>query len=145
MKRAELIDIYQSAVKAADPYRAVTEHLYLNGDMLSVADAEYDLKGFKRIIVIGAGKGTAPMAQAVEDILHDRINEGIVIVKYGHTRPLRKIVQREAAHPLPDEAGLRATSEIRELLKEARKEASLTVFFPGALLRSLLRLRTALL
>ncbi len=76
MKRAELIDIYQSAVKAADPYRAVMGHLSLTGDMLSADGAEYDLKGFRRIIVIGAGKGTAPMAQAVEDILHDRTQRG---------------------------------------------------------------------
>jgi len=131
MKRTELIDIYQSAIKAADPYRAVREHLSLTGDTLSAGGAEYDLRGFTRIIVIGAGKGTAPMAQAVEDILHDRINEGIVIVKYGHTRPLRKIVQREAAHPLPDEAGLRATSEIRDLLKEAGKETLVLCLLSG--------------
>jgi glycerate 2-kinase len=99
--------------------------------MLSAAGTEYDLKGFRKIIVIGAGKGTAPMAKAVEDILNDRINEGIVIVKYGHTRPLRKIVQREAAHPLPDEAGLRATTEIRELLKEAGEETLVICLLSG--------------
>jgi glycerate 2-kinase len=131
MKRTELFDIYQSAVKAADPYRAVTEHLSLTGDMLSVAGAEYDFKCYRRVIVIGAGKGTAPMAQAVEDILNDRINEGIVIVKYGHSRHLRKIVQREAAHPLPDEAGLRATSEIRELLKKAGEETLIICLLSG--------------
>jgi glycerate 2-kinase len=131
MKRVELIDIYQSALKAADPYRAVMEHLSLTGDMLSVAGAKYDLRGFRKVIVIGAGKGTAPMAQAVEDILNDRINEGIVVVKYGHTRPLRKIVQREAAHPLPDEAGLLATAEIREMLKKAGEETLVICLLSG--------------
>src|SRR5512143_1181782 len=131
MKRAELIDIYQSAIRAADPYHAVRGHLSLTGDILSVASAEYDLKSFRRIIVVGAGKGTAPMARAVEDILNDRINEGIIIVKYGHTGLLRKIVQREAAHPLPDEAGLRATSEIRELLKEAGEETFVICLLSG--------------
>jgi glycerate-2-kinase len=131
MKRVELIDIYQSALKAADPYRAVKNHLFLSGDYLSAAGVDYELKVFRRIIVIGAGKGTAPMAQAVEDILNDRINEGIVIVKYGHTRPLRKIVQREAAHPLPDEAGLRATAEIRELLKGAGEETLVICLLSG--------------
>jgi glycerate 2-kinase len=131
MKRAELIDIYQSAIKAANPYSAVMKQLSLTGDMLSAAGTKYDLKGFRRIIVIGAGKGTAPMARAVEEILGDRIDQGIIAVKYGHTSPLRKIVQREAAHPLPDEAGLRATSEIRALLKEAGKETFVVCLLSG--------------
>jgi glycerate-2-kinase len=131
MMRAELIDIYQSALKAADPYCAVMNHLFLSGDILSAAGVEYDLKGFRRIIVIGAGKATAPMAQAVEEILNDRINEGIVIVKYGHMRPLRKIVLREAAHPLPDESGLHATAEIRDLLKIAGEETLVICLLSG--------------
>ncbi len=131
MMRTELIEIFLSALKAADPYRAVMNHLFLSGDILSAAGVEYDLKRFLRVIVIGAGKGTAPMAQAVEEILNDRINEGIVIVKYGHTRPLCKIVQREAAHPLPDEAGLRATEEIRELLKKAGEDTLVICLLSG--------------
>jgi glycerate 2-kinase len=129
--RTELIDIYRAALDAADPYRAVMNHVSLTGDILCVAGVEYDLKGFRRIIVIGAGKGTAPMAQAVEEILDDRINEGIIIVKYGHARHLRIIVQREAAHPLPDEAGMNATAEIRELLKQAGEETLVICLLSG--------------
>jgi len=131
MKRAELIDIYQSALKAADPYRAVANHLSLAGSTLSAGGEHYDLDRFRRIVVIGAGKGTAPMAQAVEEILGDRIDEGIIVVKYGHTRPLRKIVQKEAAHPLPDEAGTKATAEIRELLKKAGEETLVICLLSG--------------
>ena len=131
MKRGELIDIYQSALKAADPYRAVMDHLVLTNDILSAPGIEYDLKGFRRIIVIGAGKGTASMARAVEDILGDRIEQGTIVVKYGHTGPLRKIVQREAAHPLPDEAGLYATAEITELLKKAGEETLFICLLSG--------------
>jgi glycerate-2-kinase len=71
------------------------------------------------------------MARAVEDILGDRIEQGIIIVKYGHTGPLKKIVQREAGHPLPDEAGLRATAEVRELLKKAGEETLVICLFSG--------------
>lgn len=131
MKRAELIDIYQSALKAADPYHAVMEHLVLTNDILSAPGIEYDLKGFRRIIVIGAGKGASPMARAVEDILGNRIEQGIIVVKYGHTGPLRKIIQREAAHPLPDEAGLHATAEITELLKKAGEETLVICLLSG--------------
>jgi len=109
MKRAEIDDIFTQALEAADPYRAVMKQVSLSDDTLSAGGAAYDLDRFTRIIVIGAGKGTALMAKAMEDILGDRIEQGIIIVKYGHGRPLKKIVQREAAHPLPDESGMRAS------------------------------------
>ena len=131
MRRAELIDIYQSALKAADPYGAVMDHLVLTNDILFAAGTEYDLKNFRRIIVIGAGKGTSSMARAVEDILGDRIDLGIIVVKYGHMGSLRKTVQREAAHPLPDEAGLHATAEITELLKKAGGETLVICLLSG--------------
>jgi hydroxypyruvate reductase len=131
MKSTALLDIYQAALKAADPYQAVMKYVSLDDDMLTAGGVEYDLKGFRRIIVIGAGKGTAAMARATEEILGSRIDEGIVIVKYGHTGLLRKIVQREAGHPLPDEAGLRATAEIRELLKNAGDEDLVICLFSG--------------
>ncbi len=131
MKREELIDIYRSGLRAADPLRAVTRHLFLADDVLSATGVEHDLKGFQRIIVIGAGKGTAPMAKAVEELLGDRIDRGIIVVKYGHSGSLLKIVQREAAHPLPDEAGVHATEEIRELLNKAGEETLVVCLLSG--------------
>ncbi len=131
MNRSGLIDIFQSALGAADPYLAVMRHVSLADDLLSAGGMKYDLGKFKRIIVVGAGKGTAPMAQAVEAILGDRIDRGIIIVKYGHTRPLCTIIQREAAHPLPDDAGVKATAEIRKLLNEAGEDSLVLCLFSG--------------
>ncbi len=131
MKQSDLIDIFQHALRAADPRQAVLRHLSLDDDILFAGDARYDLKKLKRVIVIGAGKGTAPMAQAVESVLGDRVDRGIVIVKYGHGRPLRKIAMREAAHPLPDDAGMKATVEIRDLLKEAAEDTLVLCLFSG--------------
>ncbi len=131
MKQSDLIDIFHAALKAVDPEQAVLCHVALAGDRLSADGAEYDLNKFEKIIVIGAGKGTAPMAQAAESILGDRIDRGVIIVKYGHGRPLHKIVEREAAHPLPDDAGMKATSEIREMLKNAGEDTLVLCLFSG--------------
>jgi hydroxypyruvate reductase len=57
------------------------------------------------------------MAQAVEEILGDRIGGGIVIVKYGYVAPLRRIRLVEAGHPTPDENGWRATKELVDLVE----------------------------
>jgi len=131
MKRADIDDIFMRALEAADPYQAVMNHVSLSGGVLSAGGAAYDVERFTRIIVVGAGKGTALMAKAMEDILGDRIDRGIIIVKHGHGRPLKKIVQREAAHPLPDESGMRAAAEIRALLKAAGEESLIICLLSG--------------
>ncbi len=131
MDQTQLIDIFNRALKAADPYDAVLRHVSLADDILSAAGDFYDLKEYQRIVVVGAGKGSAAMAQAIEQILGDRIDQGIVVVKYGHTRPLRTIVLREAGHPLPDEAGVKATAEIRDLLNGADERTLVICLLSG--------------
>lgn len=91
----------------------------------------YELHEFRKIVVVGAGKGTAPMAQAVEDILGNRIDDGVIIVKYGHTRPLNRIREIEASHPLPDEAGVKGTEEIIEILKEVDEKTLVICLLSG--------------
>src|SRR3989338_1638874 len=131
MKKRELLSIFKSAINAADPYNAVLNSFCLKRDKLSVANYSYNLKQFNRIIVIGAGKAAAPMGQAVEKALGDRISKGIVIVKYGHVCPLKKIIQIEAGHPLPDRNGLRGTEKIIRLLKEADKNTLVICLISG--------------
>ncbi|MGI3209653.1 glycerate kinase type-2 family protein [Roseovarius tibetensis] len=68
-----------------------------------------------RLVVVGAGKASARMAEAVEAVYGPC--EGLVITRYGHARPCRGIEIVEAAHPVPDQAGLRATARMLDLLR----------------------------
>ena len=104
-----LTRIFMAGLKAADPEEAVRRHVDLAGSRLRVGEHFYPLDRFERIIIIGAGKGTAPMAKALEDILGERLTTGLIIVKYGHGLPLQKIRVLEAGHPVPDQAGQDAT------------------------------------
>ena len=81
----------------------------------------YDLAQHSNLYVIGAGKATAKMALAVEALVGERIAGGIVIVKRGHTVPLRKVEVVEAGHPIPDQAGVNATETIIGLLRRTQK------------------------
>jgi glycerate-2-kinase len=65
-----------------------------------------------RVVVVGAGKAAAALASGLEASLGERLDGGIVVVKYGHGLPLRRIRVREGAHPVPDAAGEAATREI---------------------------------
>ncbi|MEW6327435.1 MAG: glycerate kinase [Thermodesulfobacteriota bacterium] len=119
--------IFRAALKAVDPYKAVYDSLAVKGTVLSLDGKRrekrlYDLTGYKRILVLGAGKAAVSMATACEQILKKRIDKGLVITKYGHSGPLRYITVIEAGHPLPDTAGLCGARKIVTLLKGSRAD-----------------------
>ncbi|MER8382801.1 glycerate kinase [Mesorhizobium sp. M0228] len=94
-----LISIFNAAVAAADPQRTIKNHLPARP------------KG--RTIVIGAGKGSAQMAAAFEEAWDGPI-EGLVVTRYGYGAVCRRIEIIEAAHPVPDAAGLEASRRLLE-------------------------------
>jgi hydroxypyruvate reductase len=72
-----------------------------------------------RIVVVGAGKAAAAMAQSVENAWSDELHRvtGLVVTRYGHGEPTRKIEVVEAAHPVPDAAGEEAARRILALVQ----------------------------
>ena len=68
-----------------------------------------------RVIVIGAGKASAAMARAVEDHWTGALS-GLVVTRYGYAVPCRSIEIVEAAHPVPDAAGLAAAQRMLALV-----------------------------
>jgi hydroxypyruvate reductase len=80
------------------------------------------LDAFKRIYLIGAGKASASMAQAVEKVFGDRISKGVIATKYGYVLPLERTEIIEAGHPIPDQMGLEGAKKIRILLKATGPE-----------------------
>ncbi|MCO6452531.1 MAG: glycerate kinase [Caldilineales bacterium] len=132
--------VLTAALAAVDPEQAVRAHLRLHNGRLHVADQVYDLDSYRRIIVLGAGKAGAPMAQAVETVLGERITDGCVVVKYGHEATTERVRIRQAAHPVPDQAGLDAGAEIVQLAGSAEPDDLVICLLSGggsALLESL--------
>ena len=111
--RQTLSRIFQSAVDAVSPESAVRRFVRREGGTLYVNGTAIGTEG-KRFHILAAGKGAAPMAVALEDILGDKLCGGHVIVKYGHGLDLKKCRLWEAAHPVPDEAGAEATAAMLE-------------------------------
>jgi len=121
-RRRQIVTILEAALDAVDPAAAVQEHLRRQGRDLQVGDASYDLSRYRHIYVVGAGKAGAPMAQAVEQVLGDRITTGQVNVKYGHTLPTRLVELSEAGHPIPDQAGVAGAQRIADLAGQAGED-----------------------
>ncbi len=113
-------EILRAALDAVDPEEAVRSRLRPEGrDLLVGAEMRRDLGAFDRVLVVGAGKASAAMARAVEEVLGDKVIRGIVCVKYGHGLPLKRVEVLEAGHPLPDRAGEQAATRIVGLLESA--------------------------
>jgi len=106
--RQDVLEILQAALVGADPYRAVRNALSLEAGTLQFGNHPIDLDAVEDIYVVGAGKAAAPMAQALEDILGERLEEGVVAVKDGYKVSTSSIAVGEAAHPMPDERSLKA-------------------------------------
>ncbi len=96
-----LRSLFDAAVAAAQPALCLPAHLPQRP------------KG--RTIVIGAGKASAAMARALEDHWEGPF-EGLVVTRYGYEVPCQRIEIVQAAHPVPDAAGLRAAQRIRNLV-----------------------------
>lgn len=134
--RADALAIFHAALPAVDPYRAVRAALVRSGNHLRLRQGgqvilEVDLGTVDRVFLVGAGKATAPMAGAVEDILGPKLITGVISVKSGHGLPLKRIEVVEAGHPLPDLKGLEAARAVVRLLKEADEKTLVISLLSG--------------
>ena len=125
--RSDAKEIFAGCLSAVDPYKAVKRFVHLDGDRLVVGmqggpETEINLSKFDRISLVGAGKATAPMAGAIEDMFGERIRKGLINVKYGFTQELAVSAITEAGHPVPDENGVKGTGKILDFLQKAGKK-----------------------
>lgn len=107
--------LFDRAVAAADPMLAVP--------------AALPPRPPGRVVVVGAGKASARMAEAVEAAWGPC--EGLVITRYGHARPTRGVEIVEAAHPVPDAAGEAATRRMLALLEACAEGDTVLALISG--------------
>ena len=106
MKPRDLLrQMFDAAVASAQPALCLPPHLPAPESL-----------GQGRLVVIGAGKASAAMARALEDHWHGPLS-GLVVTRYGYAVPCKRIEIVEAAHPVPDQAGLQAAQRMLETVK----------------------------
>lgn len=118
---ALLLDSFHAAVKATDPAHSVPQYL---------SDISETVAG--RVLVVGAGKASVAMARAVENTWpENRALEGIVVTRYHHTVPTRRIQIVEAGHPIPDKNGLHAAQRMLDQVRQLTENDLLIGLFSG--------------
>jgi glycerate 2-kinase len=117
--------IFEAALAASHPSQCISDHLIFKNGTLCIKGSStcFVLSSFKNIIVVGAGKATVTMAEAVLDILAGVSPpiSGIISVKYGHGKYIAPLQVMEGGHPYPDAAGCEAAQMIFSLVANADK------------------------
>ncbi|ULR46294.1 glycerate kinase [Rhizobium sp. K102] len=111
-----LTSLFDAAVRAADPLTGIKARL--------------PEKPKGRTVVIGAGKGAAQMAQALESVWDGPL-EGLVVTRYGYGCDTRHTEIIEAAHPVPDAAGLAAARRLMETVNRLTEDDLLIALICG--------------
>ena len=113
--QAFLRRLFDCAVQAADPMAFVGRHV--------------PEPSAGRFVVLGAGKASARMAEAACAVREP--DAGLVVTRYGHARPCRGVEIVEAAHPVPDQAGLDATRRILAMAQSLERDDTALALISG--------------
>jgi glycerate 2-kinase len=117
------LELIEASLASASPEEAVRRHVKLKKNLLLVDGLQLDLNKCKNIYVVGGGKASGGLAEAVEKILGDRISGGVVNILRGtkDRYKVERIELNEASHPIPDEAGESGARRMLRLVGDAKK------------------------
>ncbi len=122
-QRTFLKTLFRAAVAAAHPATCLPP-------LLPAAPAG-------RIVLLAAGKAAGAMVETAEAFYLDRMKlpparlTGVAVARYGYGRPTRVVEMIEAAHPVPDAAGLRAAEQALKLAESAGPDDLVLVLMSG--------------
>ena len=129
--RDDALAIAQVGLTACDGARAAANAVALTDDGISVAGVEYGLAPGAKLVVLGAGKATLPIAEALEDVLGDRIDSGAVILRRGEVASLSHIEVFIADHPLPTRESVEGAIELERLAGQVGPDDLVLACFTG--------------
>lgn len=121
--RKVVLEILDETLERLNSYNLLKKMVTLEGDVLHIGNRQWNLNEKNNVYLIGAGKAANAMAKAFDEILGDRLTDGIVIVKilepedhYNHIRVFT------GGHPLPNQGGFLASLKILDLVEKATKD-----------------------
>jgi glycerate-2-kinase len=112
------LDILESTLQACNPKDLVKKEVHLKGNRLQISSLTFNIDDYEHIYIIGAGKASGAMAEAINEILKKRLTHGLVNIPRGIANNLKTgcITLNEAGHPIPDQAGINGVRRVLTLL-----------------------------
>lgn len=123
-----LEEILAAGLEAADPSRAVENHLSVRSGRIRVGDESFPAE---RVFVLSAGKAAGAMAEAAEGLLSDIEHSGLVVTKYDHRPGPESYETLYSAHPEPDGAGVEAARRVTDAVESLEEGDVLLALVSG--------------
>jgi glycerate 2-kinase len=131
--RSTVLDLAELALAALSPSAGLRRSMALDGPNLVAGGRSYDLAEVDRLVVMGAGKASAEVATALEQMLGPRLDGGVAVVPDTAVRPIRRLTVLSGEHPVPGPASVTGA---RALLEQARhlggRDLAVCVFTGGS-------------
>jgi len=131
--RSDALKILEYAIDSVNPATAIKRKVILNENRLTIGNDEYFLDSYDRIFVIGGGKASGKMAEALEGILGDMVEQGAIIVLEETQQEfnLNKISIHGGHHPVPDEKNVESTRKMFKIIDDLSERDLVFVLISG--------------
>jgi len=129
--RTLTLESLENALNAVDPKQIIKSKLWLKNSTLQVNGYSFDLNKFKNVYVIGGGKASGSMAEALEQILGKHVTNGLVNVPCKSKHSTQIIRLHEASHPVPSEDGVEGARHMLEIAEHAKKDDLVVCLISG--------------
>jgi glycerate 2-kinase len=117
--RRLVVGALEFALTSVDPHILVSQKVKRRGEKLQVDNQVIPLGSYDRIFVVGAGKATGAMTEALEPLLGNRLTGGLIVVPSGQQPPkLERVRSIAGSHPTPDTNSVKAAKELTSLVEE---------------------------
>lgn len=116
-----LLDIAEAVLHCIQPKELIAKAVSLRGKQLRIVDNSFDISMVDNIIIVGAGKATLGMAQAIHEIIGNHITSGYINVPETKHKRIGKIIVNQAGHPFPTASGQSGAKKIMDMVSAAGK------------------------
>ncbi|NHN49441.1 DUF4147 domain-containing protein [Halostella sp. JP-L12] len=123
------LDCVVAGIEAADPARVVTDRIDRDGSTLDIDGDRYDLDEYRRVVAAGGGNAAATMARALEGLLGDRLDGGVVVT--DNPVETNRVTVRLGDHPVPSDRGAESTRELLAVADDAGEDDLLIAVVTG--------------
>lgn len=124
------LTIAEAGLEAIDTKQAIRASVGIAGDDLSIVGEKISLGSVRRIFVAAVGKCAVDGAEALEEILGERLSGGVVI-DVKPAKGFKHLTSYVGSHPLPSDENVKATTELIELLKDAKEDDLVIALISG--------------
>ena len=126
------VEALNAALEASDPKAIIKSKVRLKDNGLEIEKVSFNLDRFDDIFVVGGGKASGAMSEALEQVLGDRIKSGIVNVPYSSPHyATRRVRLQPASHPIPDLSGVKGVAKMLNLMSHAKENDLIICLLSG--------------